>query len=58
LHSTSGKSPAYKDPADEVGDYAARADMMSTLKQVGFQSMHIYDEVRELLPCGYLIPVS
>ena len=46
-HSTIGRSPAHKDPADEVGPFAARAGMIETLEQLGFESLHVYDEVRE-----------
>ena len=46
-HFTVGRSPAHKDPADEVGPFAARAGMIETLEQLGFESLHVYDEVRE-----------
>lgn len=41
-----GRSPTHREPTDEVGPFAARAGMVNTLKQLGFQSIHVYDEVR------------
>ena len=46
-HFIVGRSPAHKDPADEVGPFAARAGMIETLEQLGFESLHVYDGVRE-----------
>ena len=43
-----GRSPTHKDPVDEVGEFSARADMVVTLKNLGFESFHVYDEVRNL----------
>ena len=36
----------HREAADEFGSFAARASMIATLEQLGFESLHVYDEVR------------
>ena len=40
-----GQTDSLSDPAPETGSGKDKANMMQALKQVGFQSMHVYDEV-------------
>lgn len=35
----------HKDAPDEFGQFEARSNMMTTLEELGFQSLHVYDEV-------------
>jgi hypothetical protein len=55
-----GQSPSHKDPADEVGVFAARAEMVNTLQQLGFESMHVYDDAHSELdsPWSYLVALK
>jgi hypothetical protein len=35
----------HKDAPDEFSQFEARSNMMTTLEELGFQSLHVYDEV-------------
>jgi thermospermine synthase len=49
-----GQSPTVKWPADEMGAFAKRSEMMKKLDEIGFESIHIYEESH----AGFLAPWS
>lgn len=52
-----GQTDSLSDPAPETGSGKDKANMMQALKQVGFQSMHVYDEGHSHFddPWSYLV---
>lgn len=44
-----GETPGLTYPADEMGPFLNRALMMKKLEEVGFRSMHVYEEVSILV---------
>ena len=53
-----GATPRTRHRVDEDGASQQRAHMVTSLKEVGFQSIHMYDEVRILLLCLHLLFMS
>ena len=52
-----GESPGYSDPADTVGRDEKRAGITRLLEEVGFESIHVYEESHSAFyyPWSYLV---
>jgi hypothetical protein len=52
-----GESPAFSDPADSTGIDEKRATITRLLEEVGFESIHVYEESHSafLYPWSYLV---
>lgn len=52
-----GESPGFSDPADSIGMDEKRAAITRLLEEVGFESMHVYEESHSafMYPWSYLV---